>query len=127
MAERIQRRRVAGWKMPEGAVYAGRPTLLGNPWVIDKRTGLVVGPGVYVTADSEASLGLAVALHRDWIRLGEQAPALRCGRYPALMEQRTAVIAKLPDLRGCDLVCWCRLGGPCHVNVLLELANRMEI
>lgn len=29
---RIQRLRTKGWRMPEGAVYVGRPTLFGNPW-----------------------------------------------------------------------------------------------
>lgn len=29
---RIQRKRTRGWRMPEGAVYAGRPTKWGNPY-----------------------------------------------------------------------------------------------
>lgn len=29
---RLQRRRTAGWRMPEGAVYVGRPTRWGNPF-----------------------------------------------------------------------------------------------
>lgn len=29
--QRIQRKRTKGWKMPEGAVYVGRPTKWGNP------------------------------------------------------------------------------------------------
>ena len=29
---RIQRRRIKGWKMPEGAVYVGRPGGWGNPY-----------------------------------------------------------------------------------------------
>lgn len=33
MAERIQRRRVKGWRMPAGAVYVGRPSRWGNPYV----------------------------------------------------------------------------------------------
>jgi hypothetical protein len=32
--ERIQRRRAKGWRMPDGAVYVGRPTKWGNPWVV---------------------------------------------------------------------------------------------
>jgi hypothetical protein len=31
---RIQRRRTAGWRMPAGAVYVGRPTRWGNPVVV---------------------------------------------------------------------------------------------
>jgi hypothetical protein len=32
MPQRIQRKRTKGWKMPEGAVYVGRPTIYGNPF-----------------------------------------------------------------------------------------------
>ena len=27
------------------------------------------------------------------------------------------------ELAGKDLACWCKLGAPCHADVLLELAN----
>jgi hypothetical protein len=33
--KRIQRRRVKGWRMPDGAVYVGRPTRWGNPIPIE--------------------------------------------------------------------------------------------
>ena len=36
MATRIQRKRTKGWKMPEGAVYVGRPTKWGNPFGIEE-------------------------------------------------------------------------------------------
>lgn len=29
----------------------------------------------------------------------------------------------LSELRGKNLACWCKLGEPCHADVLLELAN----
>lgn len=29
---RIQRHRTKGWRMPEGAIYVGRPTKWGNPY-----------------------------------------------------------------------------------------------
>lgn len=32
----------------------------------------------------------------------------------------------LAPLRGRDLCCWCTLDGPCHADVLLELANRKD-
>lgn len=51
---RIQRRRSAGWRMPEGAVYVGRPTRWGNPFLIGSHGAEVV-----------------VAEHRHW--LGEAA------------------------------------------------------
>ena len=31
MPKRIQRKRIKGWRMPDGAVYVGRPTKWGNP------------------------------------------------------------------------------------------------
>ena len=30
----------------------------------------------------------------------------------------------LDELRGKDLMCWCKPGAPCHGDILLELANR---
>ena len=32
MPHRIQRQRTAGWRLPEGAVYVGRPGKWGNPF-----------------------------------------------------------------------------------------------
>jgi hypothetical protein len=34
--KRIQRKRTKGWKMPEGAVYVGRPTKWGNRYSIEE-------------------------------------------------------------------------------------------
>jgi len=34
MPERIQRKRTKGWRMPEGAVYVGRPAEWSNPYRI---------------------------------------------------------------------------------------------
>lgn len=49
---RIQRRRTAGWRMPEGTVYVGRPTRWANPHRADP------------TPDSRAA---AVAHYRAWL------------------------------------------------------------
>jgi hypothetical protein len=35
--KRIQVRRTAGWRLPEGALYVGRPTIWGNPWRVGGR------------------------------------------------------------------------------------------
>jgi hypothetical protein len=35
MPQRIQRKRAKGWRMPEGAVYVGRPTKWGNPYSVN--------------------------------------------------------------------------------------------
>lgn len=47
MPVRIQRKRTKGWRMPEGAIYVGRPTKYGN---------------IYVGWD-----GIEVELFRKWI------------------------------------------------------------
>lgn len=36
--QRIQRKRTSGWRMPEGAIYVGRPTIFGNPFAIIPNT-----------------------------------------------------------------------------------------
>lgn len=33
------------------------------------------------------------------------------------------VALNIEDLRGKNLACWCKLGEPCHADVLLEIAN----
>lgn len=32
--KRVQRKRSAGWRMPENTKYVGRPTKWGNPWKV---------------------------------------------------------------------------------------------
>jgi hypothetical protein len=38
-------------------------------------------------------------------------------------ERRARLVEALPALRGRHLACWCKPEEPCHVDVLLELAN----
>lgn len=45
-------------------------------------------------------------------------------RYRRDVTLRAGTVARIQnELRGKDLVCWCRLDQPCHADVLLELAN----
>lgn len=92
--KRLQRRRTRGWRMPEGAVYVGRPSRWGNPHISD------VLAAKYAVAAYAADL----AQHE--------------ARDPV------AFAAWLAPLRGHDLACYCELDEPCHADVLLELANR---
>lgn len=100
MPKRIQRRRTKGWRMPEGAVYVGRPSQWGNPWRQDRDR----------TATERLSRQYAV----DRFREECQKRATR---------DHVGYVAWLGPLRGRDLACWCPLDEPCHVDVLLELAN----
>jgi len=124
---RIQRQRTKGWRMPEGAIYVGRPSLWGNPWSIDDVRA--VYPEVPI-ADRAA---VAVRLYReeiehwgilsDWDYFTTEATFARVARSihesGALNMAEYAAIA----LRGYDLACWCPLDQPCHADVLLELAR----
>ena len=38
MPKRIQRKRAKGWRMPENAVYVGRPSKWGNPFTLHDGT-----------------------------------------------------------------------------------------
>lgn len=57
--QRIQRKRTKGWRMPEGAVYVGRPSRWGNPWSVGHAvyaglSGYMAGGGVgHYEADDE--------------------------------------------------------------------------
>lgn len=59
-----------------------------------------------MTTESRAYV---VALYREFLQRPEQADEVAAIRQ---------------NLRGKNLACWCPLDGPCHADVLLELANR---
>jgi hypothetical protein len=93
--KRIQRSRAKGWKMPANAIYVGRPTVWGNPYVV----GSQLMNGETLTAEK------AVALYEQHLADNFNERDIRhC-------------------LRGKDLACWCALDQPCHADVLLRIAN----
>lgn len=117
MPERIQRRRVKGWRIPKGAIYCGRPGPLGNPFV-DTPHGVYAGPTAILFHVKIAEN--AAEAYRLWLA----AELLQAEALPFLRERRDNILRLIPDLRGKDLVCWCALGAEfCHVDVLLEIAN----
>lgn len=63
MPKRIQRKRTKGWRMPEGAVYVGRGSKWGNPYVV----------GTCLIPNAE----VAVAAFRANLPLGDFAKELR--------------------------------------------------
>jgi hypothetical protein len=93
---RVQLRRTKGWRKPPDAVVVARPSRWGNPF----------------TAEDAGSRAAALVAFRT--RLAGP-PEVR--HYPSDEEIRA-------ELRGRDLACWCPLDGPCHADVLLEIANR---
>lgn len=99
---RIQRMRIKGWRMPEGAVYVGRPTKWGNPFIS------------------------ALAFKR-WLETGDYHYFDLLTPRPhldELNERRSAILSAANELRGKLLACWCGFGCECHADVLAEMANQ---
>lgn len=111
MAERIQLRRVKGWRKPEGTIVVARPTKWGNPF-----TPAGARDAGYEGTDDELRAMCAQAF-RQWLR-GDFVWQFANGAA-----RRERILADLAELRGHDLACWCPPGDPCHGDVLLELAN----
>ena len=118
--KRIQRMRTKGWRMPAGAIYVGRPTRWGNPYVAKQSERFAGMDGVWFVADGanntwtpevddkKAAVDLAVSIYR--------------GNVGGFWNEgfRKHIRA---ELAGRDLACWCPLDQPCHADVLLEIAN----
>lgn len=94
-------RRSAGWRKPEGAAYVGRPSIWGNPWRVGGKAHGAMDPAT------------AVAHYEHALQTGELTDS-----------EGHALIDRIEELRGRDLVCWCDLDKPCHAEVLLRYANR---
>jgi hypothetical protein len=48
-----------------------------------------------------------------------------CAKFERyLFEERPDLIARLPELRGKKLACWCAPGEACHAKTLSRLADR---
>jgi hypothetical protein len=102
--------------MPANTVSVTRPSEWGNPFEVGQWAKIGVGfaglqgryylvgdipfydgSGEYIETTTQA-----VALYRRWIEGSS---------------------IDLSPLRGKNLACWCKVGEPCHADVLLELAN----
>lgn len=128
--KRIQRQRTKGWRMPEGAVYVGRPSQWGNPWPAEHDAMPWLAILLGFNGDAGGRRAAAVALHRAWITDALPIEASNVGietsfaANAAHMYLREFELPPKPDLeplRGQDLVCWCPADQECHADVLLEL------
>jgi len=103
---RIQRRRTKGYKLPPNTISVTRPGPFGNPFVVGKDAD---------TAKEVCDLFRRVMrLAIDGHDFGDNEDGQHCAR----MAQR------LPELRGKNLACFCKLGDPCHADVLLEILQK---
>lgn len=121
MPQRIQRKRSKGWRMPEGAVYVGRPTKWGNPFAVTYCDGVHVPGRHWHTYRTPYRI-----LHGTYeTKLAAVQAAIESFRHTVFNWLGGAVrpYEIRSELRGKDLVCWCPLDQPCHADVLLEIAN----
>lgn len=99
MPQRHQLKRTKGWRKPGGSVCVARPTKWGNPFTV-----------------TEHGQQGAVEAYARWLYWGDNGGV-------ELEERREWIHRHIEELRGKDLLCWCRLDQPCHADVLLEMAN----
>lgn len=105
---RIQLSRTKGWRMPANTVKVDRSTKWGNPFRIH-------GDGYLMDQ------AMAVQLFRRL--LADDSGFIARVRGQDVL---TTVDDIRNELRGKNLICWCRSGTPCHADVLLEIANGKE-
>jgi hypothetical protein len=109
--ERIQLRRSKGWRMPPNTVKVDRTTKWGNPFIVGTNGSAIRCVYYYILF----VCGLMC------LSAGHEC----CNRQSVAW---LALIAAKKDgyaaLRGKNLACWCKLGAPCHADVLLEIVNR---
>ena len=102
--KRIQLRRSRGWRLPAGAVKVDRTTPWGNPFIVSPRARPGAGSGVGRIC--VPTVEDAVACFEIWAS-----------------EQPEFLTAARAELAGRDLACWCKVGAPCHADVLLRMVN----
>lgn len=120
-----------------GAVNVARPSKWGNPFVVGEPSGIFDGKdgralGIRDQVEilvPALSLEHVIEFYRRAVEgtiQPEMYPAGHRWRDQFLMKSRSWWPSEAihHELRGKNLACWCKPGEPCHVDVLLELANR---
>lgn len=117
--QRIQRRRLKGWRAPAGAIYVGRDTRWGNPFKLapaaSQRGGLL---DMWAVEFSGKKLG-----RWDDSAAARAEAADRYARWIHEPKQAALVVTVRQELAGRDLMCRCPPDQPCHADVLLQIAN----
>lgn len=99
------------------AVVVSRPGPLGNPWHVS--TVAVYAQAMFgAPVERSEAPSYAVSYFESWIT-GRMSTKVSI----ASETRRREMLALIPTLRGKNLACWCKLGAPCHADVLLEIAN----
>jgi hypothetical protein len=100
------------------AAKVARPGPFGNPWSVRECAQML-------DLTENAARGQVLEWFKDWISKANDHEALDdLGHYCGTREAHATLHKRLPDLRGKNLACFCRLDEACHADVLLDLANR---
>lgn len=150
-SQRIQRKRTAGWRMPENTIYVGRGSKFGNPYIVGKAQvrmpaldggewehegrlhkasgqkhafvhGAPEGEPMPITWHQVENATPEQCVQMYRERLTGQGKAHIEYRHPSMND----LLAEVRNLAGKNLACWCPLDQPCHADVLLELANQEQ-
>lgn len=103
--KRIRLSRAKGWRLPPNAINVARPGPWGNPFKVGR------------DGTQQQCVTMFKMLMLAHFCLTSKA---------SIEEQKRSnnhIGQNIEKLRGKDLACWCRIGTPCHADVLLELAN----
>jgi hypothetical protein len=97
--------------MPPDTVKVSRPGIFGNPFT----EAALAEAGYSLSRDGARSY--LVQCFRRWLEGRDQDLGAKSDTL------RNDLLMALPSIRGKNLACWCPINGPCHADVLLELAN----
>lgn len=112
MPKRIQMTRQKPWRADNpDAVIVARPSKWGNPWKVGEPSAYWMGPGLSSPRRPNPVPLMDAREVTDIFR-----GAISAGALPYTREDLDEIVGK-------DLACWCKIGDPCHADVLLELAN----
>jgi len=107
--QRIQLKRTKGFNLQRAsanlnglaAIKCARPSMYGNPFKV----------GALGVPDNQEAV-------KRFRRMVSRADIGDSHTWFVFSRERIR-----QDLRGINLACWCRLDEPCHVDVILEIAN----
>lgn len=136
--QRIQRKRVKGWRMPPNTVSVTRPGKFGNPFDFRSSDCCWLALSYGCRGDRLGRQEASVKAFREWVvapakgkKIVRMERGVRFGGVdkefqigPRFIVGPPPTIDAIRDaLRGKNLACFCKAGEPCHGDVLLEIAN----
>ena len=99
------------------AVKVCRPSIFGNPFTVAEAADVF-------DCRTESAHIHAVDWFLEWISAApDDFGFTECAHWEGMLDQQRAIHARLGELCGKNLACFCKADFACHADVLLELAN----